>query len=246
MAKKLFWIWLLANGLSPVLLVVAGVFFGTNIVRVNALLPWGSGADVLLPLAAVVCVVVSVLLPGLVIRKINPKVPLWLYVLGVACYPLVWVFLSGRTQNMRYAFGTWSSVDRAFWIVINKLPDDGLPYPWQLPLTLAAVVTWPFLCSAPMMLLSFLRERHWRFPLRLGLALTVASFVSGVAGLLSQWIVLGMMVHFRFAQHGFDSLNERDIVALLFWGLPTALGAMASFVLLSPNPARHHPQTFPP
>jgi hypothetical protein len=37
-------------------------------------------------------------------------------------------------------------------------------------------------------------------------------------------------------------LDLRDLIALLHWALPAALGAGVSYCLLSPNPDHHRPQ----
>jgi hypothetical protein len=181
------------------------------------------------------------------IRKINPKVPLWLYCIGVACYPFVWFFL---TTRMRYfspeEVGSWFFAQRTIQSALDSYPRSTALLPFELPFAITAALVWPFLCFTPLMIFSSLREQNWRFPLKLGLAFSVASAVSGIARAVFSWAVLGLRGRHDFGRDGFDALTSRDYEVLLFWFVPTALGAMTSYRLLASNPDHHHPPIQPP
>jgi hypothetical protein len=237
MNKMLFWFWILANGLSSTLMLIAPKFLDTSYARVNALLPWGYGASSLLFLATFGFVIAAVILPGLVIRKINPNVPLWLYALGLLGYASTWVALVLLMNHLRPILGggvnlyvegpSWSS------LIIRG---GGV-------LTISLTLIWPFLCYSPTMLMSLLREKNWCFPLRLGLAFTAASGVAGITWLVMIFFFFGnYYVPNDFIRFGFDSIHFRDLEIIFIWFFASAFGAAVSFWFLRPTPAPHPQQ----
>lgn len=232
MQKLLFWFWILANGVSSILLLIAPKFLETNIARVNALLPWGSGASILLPLATISFVAAAIILPALVIREINSNVPLWLYALGMLGYAGTYIVLCLLVIRLRPILGDWTNFigDGPSWSSLHFRGSAALP--------IFLTLIWPFLCYGPTMLMSLLREKSWRFPLLLTTAFTASSWVAGITWLtMADWFFGGYLGPTNFIQFGFDNIRFRDFQIILLWLLTSAFGAAVSYWFLRPSPA---------
>jgi hypothetical protein len=232
MQKMLFWFWILANGFSSILLLIAPKFLVTNVARANTLLPWGWGASLLLLLATFSFVVIAIILPALVIRKINSNVPLWLYALGMLGYAGTWVALCLLVIRLRPILGDLTNLigDGPSWSSLHFRGSAVLP--------IFLTLIWPFLCYSPIMLMSLLREKNWRFPVLLIIAFTASSWAGGIAWfIVADWFFGGYAGPTNFIQSGFDRIHFRDFQIILIWFLTSAFGAAVSYWFLRPGPA---------
>jgi hypothetical protein len=233
MNSRLFWVWLIVSGLEPVFQQLAWALLKGDIARFILPLYWGEIGFYTVYLVVIVFTLASVFLPGLVMRIINPKVPLWIYVVGVICYVGIHSALGTLASHQQ---GSWWHVNR----VLRNAPDNVMLGFYDLSVAASLAIIWPFLCYSPMMVIMLLRERNWRFPLQYGMTMSVASAFSGVLGLIILKLIFADERPPLFAERGLQYLSSTDAKLFIYWFLPAAIGANISYKLLLSNPAHHH------
>jgi hypothetical protein len=222
--SKLNWlVWVVANGLAAVLLSISPVFLLTNIKRTDELLGTSGLAPAILPLASLVFVIGSFLLPWLGLRRIVKQLTLgkWLLVsLGYLFVVSALVFVSLKIESARQLidFGIPKSFFKP------AVPSQGLfSKPWHhviIPELIFAAFCWFGLAIF-----------GWKTT-----ASKSRTFVFWGSFAVAEVIARALEVAYRtttsmarsFAEHGLDSIGMREMQYLLIMFSAAAAGSIAS------------------
>jgi hypothetical protein len=237
MKTKDFFFFLFACGLSALLLPLLWPLFETNTDRVNALLPWGSGGGFVIFGLIVTALTVSIASPGLALRRITNKVPLWAWVLGWLGYGAVLAALlvvGSRVFGNRLSFVETALVTDPQLIWMNWSGLGGHKEYLYLLLGLGGSFITPVLCWVPGGLILAVYNRSPWFGLRFALAMGVGSLVSMLAAVLLAGFVPTASRH-HFLQNGFDRFDSDDVWFLATAFLTATIGTIATLFVVIPN-----------
>lgn len=217
MTKLLFWVWVLVNGLAAVLLVSTGLFFEADERALSGMLPVWLNARFLVVSGFFAAPILAVLLPGLVLRKLKPSVPLIIWVTGSIVYAVLYVAV---VMFVSKAFGDWPHFGSEMFVLTHTWDGnwgDVLTLPWHvfavqnflLPLSLwspAALAMW-----------------YWRGSRNMGMCFGLAMAVGTTVQVLSR-MALEVL---RVMPEG-HSFSSQGIHNLSWWDAPYVTGTFLS------------------
>ncbi len=129
MTKKLFLAWVLMNGLAAVLLVLPGLSFETNERELSGFLPFWLNARFVVFSGLFAAPLLSLILPGLVLRKLKPSIPLTIWILGSLVYAILYIGVILKAPR------GWPRFESHLFSLFHRWDDnwvDVLTLPWHV------------------------------------------------------------------------------------------------------------------
>jgi hypothetical protein len=231
-------LWMIANGLSTLLLSIVLKLGNTNYAAFNKAMGWEQGTEFLFPVLIPLVISAGVLLPGLVLRQITRKVPLFIYVAGILCYGIAAVLLTYLLGHivprsfMLGEIGSWRVAEFSLWQLLVYQRDT---WAWGLAkcaMAVSAAILLGLISYLPMILMIKLRDGTWRFPLLFLSAMMAGQVASGIVGILYSAHYFHLNQPLNFDAGGFELLGISDVQMLGYFFIPSAIGAIASFWIL--------------
>ncbi len=215
MSKRLYLAWVFASGLAAALLSLTLNFFVTETQEFQILLPNWLPASAIAIFGFLGCPIVAMVLPGLVLRKLKPAIPLTIWALGWIAYVglLFLVVVNFRSvdfvrdlEGVSPRFnGAWHNVIATYFIL-------------------------PFLFWAPAMFALAMWRKSPRMGLNFGLAMATGSLVQALSRITFENLRL---VPDHRMNGGIESLSWNHAPYLFGLFLTACCGAGASGLVLA-------------
>jgi hypothetical protein len=227
MTKKLLLVWILVNGLAAVLLSSAGLFFETDHRALGALLPFWLSASFVVVTGFFGAPLLSMLLPGLVLRKLKPNIPLTIWVLGSLVYVILYIGAIWKAPKGLPRF------ESELYMLTHRWNDnwaDVLTLPWHVFAVEHFLL--PLALWTPTALALWYWRRSRNLALRFGLALAAGSFLQVLFRDVLESLSLIPESRFIYSR-GIESLSLRDGLCFAGIFLTACCGAVVSGLLLT-------------
>lgn len=238
MTKKLFLAWVLVNGLAAVLLILPGLSFETNERELAGFLPFWLNASFVVFTGLFAAPLLSLVLPGFVLRKLKPSIPLTIWILGSLVYVILYIGVMLKAPT------GWPRFDSQLFLLSHRWDDnwaDVLTLPWHVFVGQNFLL--PLLLWTPTALALWYWRKSPKLALRFSLAMAAGSVVQVLFRMVLENLNLIPASHL-INSRGIEGLSVRD--GLYFSGifLTACCGAAVSGLVLASGldvktPLRH-------
>ena len=238
MTKKLFLAWVLVNGLAAVLLILPGLSFETNERELAGLLPLWLNARFVVFTGLFGAPLLSLVLPGFVLRKLKPSIPLTIWILGSLFNVILYIGVMLKAPR------GWPQFNSELFLLTHRWDDnwaDVLTLPWHVFVGQNFLL--PLLLWTPTALALWYWRKSPKLALRFSLAMAAGSVVQVLFRMVLENLNLIPASHL-INSRGIEGLSLRD--GLYFSGifLTACCGAAVSGLVLASGldvktPLRH-------